>query len=169
MKLNQKFEEILKRIETLKKDSGVDLSTDEDLAIGVMNLIGAEEHLFYTAEKTGKAEYLEALKAVREMRKDLLGKLISKHEGETWCTSKHLLSATMRLMEVGTKLQSAGKDTEAKEMFDKSYTIFNIFWAIRLNLLSLKEAEEITATGKSDDEAMSLNDIMKRLVDCCKE
>jgi len=34
----------------------------------------------------------------------------------------------MRLIEVGTKLQSQNKKEEAKEVFDLAYNIFNIFW-----------------------------------------
>jgi len=32
----------------------MDLSSDQDLTIAIMNLVGIEEHFFFTAEKTGK-------------------------------------------------------------------------------------------------------------------
>jgi len=100
------YDELIKKVNKLKEDGGIDLSMEEDLSIAVMNLIGLEEHLFFTAEKTGKDEYFDLLEPVREMRKQLLGKMIKQTEGEVWCISKHLLAASMRLFEVGTKMQS---------------------------------------------------------------
>ena len=89
------FEELQKKIEELKEKKGVDLSTEEDLSIAVMNLISLEEHFFFTGNKTGKDEYYDMLYEVREMRKVLLGRMIEKTEGESWCISKHLLATTM--------------------------------------------------------------------------
>ncbi|MEK7618509.1 MAG: hypothetical protein AAB410_05190, partial [Patescibacteria group bacterium] len=99
-------EELIKRVNELKASGSFDLSTEEDLSLAIMNLVSLEEHFFFTGEKTGKGEYFDLLNSTREIRKTLLAKMIDQHEGETWCISKHLLAATMRLMEVGTKLQS---------------------------------------------------------------
>ena len=98
---------LLTKIETLKEKAGADLSTAEDLSIAVMNLISLEEHFFFTGVKTEKDEYFDTAQEIREVRKALLTKLMPNHEGETWCISKHLLAATMRLMEVGNKLGAA--------------------------------------------------------------
>jgi hypothetical protein len=158
-------EELQKKIADIKKSNAVDLSLDEDLAIGVMNLISLEEHNFFNAEKTGKTEYFEMLREIREMRKNLLAKLIPKNEGETWCTSKHLLAATMRLMEVGTKLLGDGKHDEAKEMFDRGYKLFTMFWGLRLKLIELPDIKAEAAK----EQPMSLQDIVNKMVDCCDE
>lgn len=160
----QKFEELIKKIEEQRKAGKFDLSTDEDLSIAVMNLISLEEHFFFTAEKTGKSGYFDLLAEVREMRKELLAKLAPNHEGETWCISKHLLAASMRLMEVGTKLQSAGKKGESKIMFDKSYKLYSLFWGLRLNLVDLKNLKK----GDSD-KPWGVEDIVSKLVNCCEE
>ena len=69
----------------------------------MMNLISIEEHLFFTYNKTGDKKYLGLLKEVREGRKKYLAQIVKNPKGELWCISKHLLSASMRLMEVGTK------------------------------------------------------------------
>ena len=135
------FEELQKRIASLKENRGVDLSTEEDLSIAVMNLISLEEHFFFSGAKTGKDEYYNMLKEVREMRKVLLGRMIDKTEAESWCISKHLLGTTMRLMEVGTKLQADGKTEEAKQMFDYAYKIFNLFFGLRLKIISTADAK----------------------------
>ena len=127
-------EDLIKKINELK-EKVVDLSADEDLALAVMNLISMEEHLYFTAEKTGKDEYFDLLNQVREIRKKMMEKLVGKPEGELWCFIKHTLSATMRLIEVGTKLQNQSKKDEAKEVFDLAYELFNIFWGIKLNII----------------------------------
>ena len=159
------FEELQKKIEELKEKKGVDLSTEEDLSIAVMNLISLEEHFFFTGNKTGKDVYYDMLYEVREMRKVLLGRMITKTEGESWCISKHLLATTMRLMEVGTKLYSDGKKDEAKEIFGFAYKAYNLFFALRLKIIKAPEVTE----QMNDAKPMSFDDIMGKLVNCCKE
>ena len=178
-----KFEDLKKKIDEMKKGASLDLSMDEDLSIAVMNLISLEEHFFFTGSKTGKDEYYSHLEAVREMRKDLLGRMISKGEGETWCISKHLLAAAMRLMEVGTKLQSDKKPEDAKSMFANAFQLYSLFWAIRLKIVDMEGVKKIPdgALNKHDDSQDGLDkltadkgrwtaeDIVKKLVNCCDE
>ncbi len=160
------FEDLEAKVQAAKK-GGVDLSLEEDLSIAVMNLISLEEHFFFTGAKTGKPEYYDLLHDVREMRKELLGRMIKKTEGETWCISKHLLATSMRLLEVGTKLRSEGKKEEAENMFKMAHKAHSLFFALRLKLIDVPEAVKEAASGKSDP--MSVSDIMGKLVDCCKE
>ena len=98
----------MNKVKAAEAGNKLDLSSDEDLSIGIMNLISIEEHLFFTANKTGKIKYFNLLNEVREMRKELLKLIVKNPEGEIWCTSKHLLAASMRLFEVGTKAQTKG-------------------------------------------------------------
>lgn len=161
----QKFETLIKKVEELKKSGTVDLSTEEDLSLAIMNLVSLEEHFFFTGVKTDKPEYFDMLSEVRSLRKELLAKMINKHEGETWCISKHLLATTMRLIEVGTKLQSDGKKAEAKEIFSRAYRMYSLFWALRLKLIDLSKLKEMAGTEKP----WTLEDIVSKLVDCCDE
>src|SRR3989344_1221773 len=131
---NNKFSELIKKIEQMKKSGTVDLSTEEDLSIAAMNLVSLEEHLFFTNVKTGKTEYLALLTQIRELRKSVMERMVPRHEGETWCITKHLLAATMRLMEVGTKLNADGKKEEAQQMFQKAHETYSMFLALRLKL-----------------------------------
>ena len=149
----------------MKKSGTVDLSTEEDLSLAVMNLISLEEHFFFTGEKTDKPEYFNLLGEVRELRKELLSRMINRHEGETWCISKHILAAAMRLIEVGTKLRSDGKTKDGEEMFARAYRLYNIFWGLRLKLIALPEIKAATDSEKP----WTLKDIMDKLVDCCDE
>lgn len=161
------LEELLKKVAELKKSGKFDLSLDEDLSIAVMNLVSLEEHFFFTAEKTKKDDYFDLLKEVREMRKKLLEKLVDKHEGETWCVSKHLLAASMRLMEVGTKLDGAGKREEAKRMFDDAYKLYSLFWGLRLKLIKVGELKK--DVSDNGGKPWSYEDIVNKLINCCDE
>jgi hypothetical protein len=154
---------LLTKIETLKEKAGADLSTAEDLSIAVMNLISLEEHFFFTGVKTEKDEYFDTALEVREVRKGLLAKLMPNHEGETWCISKHLLATTMRLIEVGNKLQSEGQKDKAKSMFGDAYKIYSIFWALKLKLIS---GETIKETAKG---SLRIEDLVNQLANCCNE
>src|SRR3990167_2143720 len=156
-------DQFLAKIAALKKESGVDLSTGEDLSLAVMNLISLEEHFFFTGVKTHKDEYFDTVQEIRGMRKSLLAELMPHHEGETWCISKHLLSTTMRLVEVGNKLQSEGRSEEAKKMFERAYKVYSIFWALKLKLISGSKIKNAAATGTT------LEDLVSKLADCCDE
>jgi hypothetical protein len=162
----QDFQGIYKKVEAMKASGNLDLSTDEDLAIAIMNLISLEEHFFFTGTKTVKPEYFEMMNEVRAMRTKLLGRMIDKKEGEVWCISKHLLATSMRLMEVGTKLQKAEKKSEAKEFFTDSYKMFNLFFALRLKIINIPELKK---AAEGENKPMTLKDVMDKLVDCCNE
>ena len=157
------MEKFLATVESFKEKAGVDLSTAEDLSLAVMNLISLEEHFFFTGVKTKKDEYFETSNEIRAVRKELLEKLMPHHEGETWCISKHLLAATMRLIEVGTKLQSENKKDEAKKMFERAYKVYSIFWALKLNLISGSQIKNMA------DGSTTFEDLVSKLADCCDE
>ncbi|OGM18952.1 hypothetical protein A2685_01495 [Candidatus Woesebacteria bacterium RIFCSPHIGHO2_01_FULL_37_10] len=59
---------LLAKVEEVTKQKDLDLSSGEDLSIGIMNLISIEEHLFYTSQKTKDIKYLDLLNEVRKMR-----------------------------------------------------------------------------------------------------
>src|SRR3989339_495498 len=128
------YKSLLEKVEKVSAQKDLDLSSGEDLSIGVMNLISIEEHLFYTSQKTKDKKYLDLLDEVRRMRTELLKEIIKDYEGEVWCISKHLLSASMRLMEVGTKALGQGNNKDAEEMFKKAYELYSLFWALRWNM-----------------------------------
>jgi len=84
-----------------------------------------EEHFFFTYNKTKNEKYLDLLNEVREMRKSLLKRIVKDYEGEIWCISKHLLAASMRFIEVGTKALTKGEKKAAKDLFQKSYQLYS--------------------------------------------
>ena len=74
-----------------------------------MNLISLEEHFFFTGAKTKDGSYYDLSSDIRAMRSRLMEGLVEKHEGETWCATKHLLSGTIRLIEVGNRYSKGNK------------------------------------------------------------
>ncbi len=157
------LEEFLGKVESFKEKAGVDLSTTEDLSIAVMNLVSLEEHFFFTAAKTKKDEYFDTVQEIRALRKEFLAQLMPNNEGETWCIAKHLLAATMRLTEVGNKLQSEGEKKKAKQTFEGAYKVYSLFWALKLKLIkgqNIKEAAKSSST---------VEDLVNKLADCCDE
>lgn len=133
--------ELVEKYDNLKKDQKLDLSADEDLSIAIMNLISIEEHLFFSGAKTEDPVYYDLLGEVREMRKELLKKIIKEYEGEVWCISKHLLAASYRLMEYGTKHLGRGNKKEAEDMFEKAYNLYSLFWAINMGVIKLEDVK----------------------------
>lgn len=171
---NEKIETFLKKVEESKKGK-LDLSLEEDLSVAIMNLISIEEHFFFTGVKTGKEEYFDLLNEVREMRKELLKKIIKEYEGEVWCISKHLLAASMRLIEVGTKYLGEGKKKEAEDLFTKAYNLYSLFWGINLKLVDIGGVKKIGENKlsvhdeKGTDFFGKLKELVRKVIDCCIE
>ncbi|MDR1071729.1 MAG: hypothetical protein LBL21_03755 [Rickettsiales bacterium] len=134
------LEELIEKTDAAKKANPLDLSSDQDLSIALMNLVSLEEHFFFSGGKTGKTGFYDLINVVREMRKDLMLRIVKEstaENGEVWCISKHLLAASMRLMEVGTKALCAGKKSDAEHLFGKAYELYSLFWGINMDLVDL--------------------------------
>jgi hypothetical protein len=164
--------ELVAKVDQMKKDNALDLSSDQDLSIAIMNLVSIEEHFFFTGAKTGNAKYYDLLTEVREMRKQLLKRIIKEYEGEVWCISKHLLAASYRLMEVGTKAQGKGDKEDAKEMFQKAYDLYSLFWGLNMKLIDIGEVKKIDdddLNTKKKGVVGKLGALVRKVVDCCIE
>lgn len=166
--MEEKIKEWLEKINEVKKGN-VDLSRDEDLSIALMNLISLEEHFFFTAMKTDNQKYLEMLNSVRDTRKKLLAKIVTDPKGEEWCISKHLLAASMRLIEVGTKELSKGNKEEANRFFKQSFSLYSLFFAINLKMIETEKLVHSEEFKKEEKLMSKFSAIIKKIVDCCKE
>ena len=173
---NLDLQKFMDKIKIAEAGHQLDLSSDEDLSIAIMNLISIEEHFFFTANKTGKTKYFDLLNETREMRKELLKLIVKDPEGEVWCTSKHLLAASMRLFEVGTKAQTSGNKKDALSFFKKSYHLYNLFWGINLGLVDIKEKSlgklnktDTPIKTKKSDFLEKVSDTIGKILDCCRE
>lgn len=168
-------DEFIAKMHEKNKDNKLDLSSGEDLSIAIMNLVSLEEHFFFSANKTDNDNYYNLLNEAREMRKLLMKEIVKEPDGEEWCISKHLLAASMRLSEVGTKYLGKGKKDEAKEMFKKAYNLYSLFWGINLKAIDVGDVKKINeqALNKHDTEKKGfmgkLGELVKKAIDCCIE
>lgn len=180
MTKKEDIKKLLDKVEKVTKQKGIDLSSGEDLSIGIMNLVSIEEHLFFTSQKTKDKTYLKLLNEVRLMRTELLKEIIKDYQGEIWCISKHLLAASMRFMEVGTKELKKGEEGKAWELFEKSYKLYSLFWGLNTGALEVSDvdrtkSERINFKDETDKEKGSssifdkLGDLVQKAINCCKE
>ena len=195
MKKIENVKEFVEKLDQAKKLNPKDLSSDQDLTIGIMNLISIEEHLMFSGAKTGKNSFYDLINDIRDLRKNLMQKIIPSYEGEVWCISKHLLSSSMRFMEVGTKQLSLGNKKDAYELFNQSYSLYCIFWGLNMNMLNVDEVkwiedskediEKIRDRVKNIDEVIAddndvaaddnqgalakMKNFVKKAVNCCIE
>ena len=194
MKNKKDIKDFVEKLDNMKKLNPKDLSSDQDLSIAIMNLISIEEHLVFSGAKTGKTSFYDLINEIREMRKNLLLKIIKSYEGEVWCISKHLLASSMRLMEVGTKQLSMGNSKEAYDLFDKSYELYCLFWGLNMNAINLSDVKWVSEVGvdvkdiekhianiktvsegdakvasKSKGTMSKLKESIKKAVNCCIE
>jgi len=166
MQMNK--ENFIKRINEAKEADSLDLSIGEDLSIALMNLVSLEEHFLFSFMKTSQSKYLEFLEQTRELRKKLLAKIVKKEKrkednSEKWCISKHLLAASIRLTEVGTKYLHEGKKKEAEESFYEAFNLYSMFWAVN-GIGDIQKKDRLSETKLS-----KLSQIIKKVLDCCKE
>ncbi|MBP3397594.1 MAG: hypothetical protein J6K82_01555 [Alphaproteobacteria bacterium] len=189
MKKIESVQEFVEKLDAAKKVNPKDLSSDQDLTIGIMNLISIEEHLMFSGAKTGKTEFYDLINEVREMRKNAMLKIIPSYEGEVWCISKHLLAASMRVFEVGTKALAAGDKQTAYDLFDQSYGLYSMFWGLNMGLLTGEKKDEKTSKKsvpaknkdvqiatpiaksqeKGSGKVSKLKNWVKNAVNCCIE
>lgn len=165
---------LLEKIEKFKEHK-LDLSAEEDLSVAIMNLVSIEEHMFFSGAKTKDERFFDLLHEAREIRKELMRKIVRESEGETWCISKHLLAACMRLIEVGTKYWSRGDKDDANMLFSKAYDLYSMFWGINLGIIDvgdvkLIEDDKLNVHDEEEGSILSkLGRIVKKILDCCRE
>ncbi|MBI2054339.1 MAG: hypothetical protein HYT36_03330 [Candidatus Staskawiczbacteria bacterium] len=183
------LDEFIQKVSDMKKQDKMDLSSDEDLSLAIMNLVSIEEHFFFSGAKGEEKKYYGLLNEAREMRKELMKKIEKNPAYEEHCIMKHLLAGSMRLMEVGTKQLGMDKKEEAYYFFEKAYNLYSLFWGINLGAIVAKDIKKIddgaldkgdkesilaasqTAAGDSGEKGLmgKLGKIIKKIVDCCIE
>lgn len=164
------YKQLIDRVSKFKIDQNIDLSSGEDLSIGIMNLISIEEHLFFTYGKTKNKKYLKLLREIRILRVDLLKEIVKDYEGEVWCISKHLLAASMRIMEVGTKELKKNNVKKSEKLFKKSYELYSLFWGLNLSSQPTVHDSPLTVHSPTDKSVFSkLGVIVQKAIDCCRE
>jgi hypothetical protein len=169
------LDEFIQKMNELKRKDKFDLSADEDLSVALMNLISLEEHFFFSGAKSKDENYFNLLNETRKMRIELMKKIERNPSYEEHCIMKHLLSASMRLIEVGTKKLSENKKEEAYDLFSRAYDLYSLFWGINLGAVQTNDIKKIPdeALDKHDESKKGvfskLGELVKKAIDCCIE
>ena len=50
-------------------------------------------------------------------------------------------------MEVGTKQLSLGNKDEAKDLFEKAYALYCLFWGVNMNVIDTSQVKQIDANS----------------------
>ncbi len=193
MRQNKKMtlQDQVKSVDDSKKVNPLDLSSDQDLTIALMNMISLEEHFAFSGAKTQKSGYYDLINTVRDMRRELMGRIVGENTA-AWDVSERLLAASMRLIEVGTKALGAADKSQAYKMFDRAYELYSLFWGVNMGLIDLSGVKNVAPdiysgsqkscpmadlyikkSKKSASESRStvkkLGDWVKNAVNCCIE
>ncbi len=174
---------LIEKIRYLERENELDLSKEEDLSIAIMNLVSLEEHLYFSGMKTSRKKYFHTMDEVRKMRVELMREFVRNTEAETWCITKHLLAASMRLIEVGNKHFSKNEEKKAFFCYRVAFQLYSLVWGFNLDLIEGNEKNiekkggkkhpsrliEPDSSGLEDSRIRKITELVKRVVDCCKE
>lgn len=120
-KLDRNF--INKKIEqadSVKKVNPLDLSSDQDLTIGLMNLIAIEDMV---------APDSELYRTISDIRMRLMSCIVST-ESPRFDLSLQLLSQSIRLIESAHGLDKRA----AYDAYDAAYGVYSLFWGLNTGL-----------------------------------
>ena len=128
---------LVEQADMAKKVNPLDLSSDQDLTVALMNLIVLEDL---------SVGYPELLDVVRESRIELMSRVVrAARGGDVWCVSKHLLGDAMRLI-----------NEKNNVAYNRAYELYSLFWGLNMGLIDISGvravAPDTVANALSDDE-----------------
>ena len=121
-----KLKQQIESADNAKKVNALDLSSDQDLTIGLMNLLFIED---YTAGGT-----LHDM--VADLRQKLMSRIIKKSD-KNYDISVKLLLESIRLIELGNKETG----TSAYDLYNQAYGYYSMFWGVNMGLIDAVDVE----------------------------
>ena len=128
----QSLIESVEQMDASKKVNPLDLSSDQDLTIALMNLIAIED---------GFVAPSELIDFVRNIRQDLMVRIVEK-SGDVWNASWQLLAVSGQLIDQGNQLLEQGKQADAHKVFDRAYEVYSLFWGLNMGMLEIKDVQK---------------------------
>ena len=106
-----------------KKVNPLDLSSDQDLTIAIMNLIAIEDMC------GGKLSDM-----VCAMRQNLMRRVVNK--ADDMDVTVALLGGAMHRMGAGNRAMDCGDTALAYRMYDDAYGLYSLFWGVVMGMVS---------------------------------
>ena len=115
------MKQMVERADMAKKVNPLDLSSDQDLTVALMNLISLEDL---------SANYPELYSMVHDMRVELMSRVVHGADDVRY-VSTHLLGDAMRLIDGGNK-------TGNYDYYDRAYELYSLFWGLNMGLINMR-------------------------------
>ncbi|MBR2412183.1 MAG: hypothetical protein IKB10_00750 [Alphaproteobacteria bacterium] len=135
------MKQMVERADMAKKVNPLDLSSDQDLTVALMNLIVLEDL---------SANYPELYSMVHDMRVELMSRVVHGADDVRYA-SKYLLGDAMRLIDGGNK--SGNYDS-----YDRAYELYSLFWGLNMGLIDMrgvkKSAPDIVERVMTDKKGL---------------
>lgn len=116
------------RADNAKKVNPRDLSSDQDLTIGLMNMIAIEE----MAPKSQIADM------VGEIRKKLMVRVVQ--DDKLMDSSYKMLGRAIALMNDG--MRALPNTKQAYKYFDSAYAMYSVFWGLNMGFIKPDEIDK---------------------------
>lgn len=117
----------VERADVAKKVNPLDLSSDQDLTIGLMNLLAIED----------LAPDSQIAQMVRDIRVDLMRPIVDKAalDGDVWQVLEQMLVSVMSLIKTGDAAQQKGDVRAAYDAYDRAYEGYALFWGTVMGMV----------------------------------
>lgn len=126
--MKKSLRDMVANADATKKVNPQDLSSDQDLTIGIMNLIAIEN----------VAGGSQIAQMVADVRKTLMGRLV--RDSENMEMSYDLLGQSAQLFQDG--LRALPNKAKAYKYFDASYQAYVLFWGLNMGFITANEIEK---------------------------
>ena len=121
-----KLKQQIESADSAKKVNALDLSSDQDLTIGLMNLLFIEDYV-----ASGMLHDM-----VADVREKLMSRIIKKSD-KNYGVSVKLLLESIRLIELGNKESG----TSAYKLYNQAYGYYSMFWGVNMGLIDAVDVE----------------------------
>ena len=116
----------IEKADNAKKTNVLDLSSDQDLTIGLMNLLFIEDYI-----SNPESNLSQMIAGVREK---LMNRIVKKSDKNRQILEKLLLES-MQLIDAGDKQSGVS----AYQKYDDAYEKYSLFWGINMGLIDKKD------------------------------
>ena len=119
-----------------KKVNVLDLSSDQDLTIGLMDLLAIED----------MAPNSQIAKMVCGLRQKLMQSIVDKAviEGDVWQVLEKMLLSVKVQIKIAENAQKNGDNAKAYVAYDKAYELYAVFWGlVMFGVDSIEMAQQV--------------------------